>query len=118
MPMTMWKGAISFGLVSIPVRVFPCTEEKSLRFNQLHDADGGRIRMRRVCSVCGEEVPFEHIVKGFEVDKDRYVTMTDEDFDAVQDATWVGRERCRERDECRAKLVQLEMLPVPTVQPG
>lgn len=43
---------------------------------------------------------------------------TDEDFDAVQDATWVGRERCRERDECRAKLVQLEMLPVPTVQLG
>jgi DNA end-binding protein Ku len=83
MPRTMWKGAISFGLVSIPVRVFPSTEEKTLRFNQLHDADGGRIKMKRTCSVCDEEVAFEHIVKGYEVEKDQYVTLTDEDFDAV-----------------------------------
>ena len=83
MPRTMWKGAISFGLVSIPIRVFPATEEKSLRFNQLHDKDGGRIKYKRVCAVCGEEVPFEHIVKGYEYEKDRYVTLTDEDLDAV-----------------------------------
>lgn len=82
-PRTMWKGAISFGLVSIPVRVFPATEEKTLRFNQLHDADSGRIKMKRTCSKCGEEVPYEHIVKGYEVEKDRYVTLTDEDFDAI-----------------------------------
>lgn len=79
----MWKGAISFGLVSIPVRVFPATEEKTVRFNQLHDEDGGRIRMKRVCSSCGEVVDFAHIVKGYEVEKDEYVLMTDEDFDAV-----------------------------------
>jgi DNA end-binding protein Ku len=79
----MWKGAISFGLVTIPVAVYPATEEKTLRFNQLHDEDGGRIRMKRTCSVDGEEVPFEHIVKGYEYEKDRYVILSDDDFDAV-----------------------------------
>jgi DNA end-binding protein Ku len=79
----MWKGAISFGLVTIPVAVYPATEEKTLRFNQLHDEDGGRVRYKRVCEKDGEEVSFEHIVKGYEVEKDRYVVLTDEDFDAV-----------------------------------
>jgi DNA end-binding protein Ku len=83
MPRAMWKGAISFGLVTIPVAVYPATEEKTLRFNQLHDEDGGRIRYKRVCEKDGEEVPFEHIVKGYEIEKDRYVILTDEDFDAV-----------------------------------
>ncbi len=82
-PRSMWKGAISFGLVTIPVAVYPATEEKSLKFNQLHDEDMGRIRYKRVCAVDGEEVEFEHIVKGFEVEKDRYVIVTDDDLDAV-----------------------------------
>ena len=82
-PRSMWKGAISFGLVTIPVAVYPATEEKSLKFNQLHDEDMGRIRYKRVCSVDGEEVDFEHIVKGYEIEKDKYIVMTDEDFDAV-----------------------------------
>jgi len=83
MPRAMWKGAISFGLVTIPVAVYPATEEKSLRFNQLHAEDGGRIRLKRVCEKDGEEVTFEHIVKGYEVEKDRYVVLTDDDFDQV-----------------------------------
>ena len=83
MPRAMWKGAISFGLVTIPVSVYPATEEKSLKFNQLHDDDGGRIRYKRVCEKDGEEVSFEHIVKGYEVEKDRYVIIDDDDFDAV-----------------------------------
>jgi DNA end-binding protein Ku len=83
MPRAMWKGAISFGLVTIPVSVYPATEEKTLRFNQLHDDDGGRIRMKRVCSVDGEEVGYEHIVKGYEYEKDRYVILTDDDFEAI-----------------------------------
>ncbi len=83
MPRAMWKGAISFGLVTIPVAVYPATEEKTLRFNQLHDEDSGRIRYKRVCEKDGEEVTFEHIVKGYEYEKDRYVVLTDEDFDAV-----------------------------------
>jgi DNA end-binding protein Ku len=82
-PRSMWKGAISFGLVTIPVSVFPATEEKSLKFNQLHDEDMGRIRYKRVCSIDGEEVDYEHIVKGYETEKDRYVVITDEDLDAV-----------------------------------
>jgi DNA end-binding protein Ku len=83
MPRAMWKGAISFGLVTIPVAVYPATEEKTLRFNQLHDEDGGRIRYKRVCEKDGEEVTFEHIVKGYEVEKDRYVVLTDEDLNAI-----------------------------------
>ena len=83
MPRTMWKGAISFGLVSIPVGLYPATEEKTLRFNQLHDKDHGRIKYQRVCAKCGEEVPYEHIVKGYEYEKDNYVVLEDEDFDAV-----------------------------------
>jgi len=79
----MWKGAISFGLVTVPVRLYPATEEKSLKFNQLHDKDHGRIKYQRTCAVCGEEVPFEHIVKGYEYEKDKYVVLEDEDFDAV-----------------------------------
>ena len=83
MPRAMWKGAISFGLVTIPVSVYPATEEKTLRFNQLHDDDGGRIRMKRTCSIDGEEVGYEHIVKGYEYEKDRYVILTDDDFEAI-----------------------------------
>jgi DNA end-binding protein Ku len=83
MPRAMWKGAISFGLVTIPVAVYPATEEKTLRFNQLHDEDGGRVRYKRVCEKDGEEVTFEHIVKGYEVEKDRYVVLTDEDLNAI-----------------------------------
>ena len=83
MPRTMWKGAISFGLVSIPVKMYPATEEKSLSFNQLHDEDHGRIRYKRVCEKDGEEVSFEHIVKGYEVEKGSYVVLEDEDLDKV-----------------------------------
>jgi DNA end-binding protein Ku len=83
MPRAMWKGAISFGLVTIPVSVYPATEEKTLRFNQLHADDGGRIRMKRTCSVDGEEVDYDQIVKGYEYEKDRYVVLTDEDFDKI-----------------------------------
>jgi DNA end-binding protein Ku len=83
MPRSMWKGAISFGLVTIPVAVYPATEEKTLRFNQLHDEDMGRIRYKRVCEKDGEVVDYEHIVKGYEYEKDRYVVLTDDDFDAV-----------------------------------
>ena len=83
MPRSMWKGAISFGLVTIPVAVYPATEEKTLRFNQLHDEDMGRIRYKRMCEKDGEIVDFEHIVKGYEYEKDRYVVLTDDDFDKV-----------------------------------
>jgi DNA end-binding protein Ku len=81
MAKTIWKGAISFGLVTIPVRVYTATDEKSLKFNQLHEKDQGRIKMKRTCSVCGEEVSYDEIVKGFEYEKDHYVVLTDEEVE-------------------------------------
>lgn len=80
----IWRGAISFGLVSIPVRLFSATEEKTLRFNQLHEKDMGRVRYNRTCSVCGEEnLTKDDMVRGYEYEKGRYVTFTDEELDAV-----------------------------------
>jgi DNA end-binding protein Ku len=84
---TIWKGAISFGLVTIPVKVYGATDEKTLRFNQIHEKDGGRIKYKRVCSVDGEEVPYGEIVKGYEYEKDHYITLTDEELDALPVAT-------------------------------
>lgn len=78
---TIWKGAVSFGLVTIPIRVFTAVDEKSLKFNQLHEKDMGRIRYKRVCSVDGEEVPTDEIVKGFEYEKDHYVVLSDDELD-------------------------------------
>lgn len=79
----MWKGAVSFGLVTIPVKVFGATESRTVGFHQLHARDHGRIQYRRHCSVCGEEVPFEDIVRGHEHEKDAYVVVTDEELDAL-----------------------------------
>jgi DNA end-binding protein Ku len=84
---TIWKGAISFGLVTIPVRVYGATEAKSLRFHQLHAPDGGRVRYKRVCSVDGEEIEYGEIVKGYEYEKDHYVTLTDEELDSLPVST-------------------------------
>jgi DNA end-binding protein Ku len=80
---TMWKGAISFGLVTIPVRMYGATEEKGIKFNQLHAPDGGRIRYKRTCSIDGEEVGWDEIVKGFEYEKDHYVIVTDEELESL-----------------------------------
>ena len=80
MPQSIWKGAISFGLVSIPVRLFSATEEKDISFRQVHREDGGRIRYKRVCSVDGEEVPYSDIAKGYELPDGDMVVLDDEDF--------------------------------------
>jgi DNA end-binding protein Ku len=76
----IWKGAVSFGLVSIGVRLYSATEEKDIRFHQVHVTDGGRIRYKRVCSVDGEEVPYDDIAKGYDVGGGEMVVLTDEDF--------------------------------------
>ena len=77
---SMWKGAISFGLVMIPVKLYAATEQKDIAFRQVHRTDGGRIRFRRVCSVCGEEVPYEDVAKGYELPTGEVVVLTDEDM--------------------------------------
>ena len=82
MPRPIWSGSISFGLVSVPVKLFSATSPKEVRFHMLHDKDGGRIQQKRVCSLDGEEVPWEHIVKGFEISKGRYVSVTREELEA------------------------------------
>ena len=76
----IWKGAVSFGLVNVPVRLFAATQEHDIRFHQVHAADGGRIKMKRVCSVCGEEVAWDQLAKGYESPDGRQVVLTDEDF--------------------------------------
>jgi len=76
----IWKGAVSFGLVSITVKLYSATEEKDIRFHQVHRTDGGRIRYKRVCSVCGEEVSFDDIAKGYDIGGGEIVVLTDEDF--------------------------------------
>src|SRR3989440_9201571 len=76
----IWKGAVSFGLVSIGVRLYSATEEKDIRFHQVHVKDGGRIRYKRVCSIDDEEVPYDDIVKGYDVGGGEMVILTDEDF--------------------------------------
>lgn len=79
----IWKGAISFGLVTIPVGLYTATDNKRPKFRQLRQGDHARIRYRRVAESDGEEVPFENIVKGYEIDKDRYVVFTDEELEAA-----------------------------------
>ncbi len=76
----IWKGAVSFGLVSISVKLYSATEEKSIRFHQVHRTDAGRIRYQRVCSVCGEQVGYDDIVKGYDIGGGEIVVLTDEDF--------------------------------------
>jgi DNA end-binding protein Ku len=78
----IWSGSISFGLVNVPVKLFSATSPKEVRFHMLHDKDGGRIQQKRVCSIDGDEVSWEHIVKGFEVSKGRHVTVTREELEA------------------------------------
>jgi DNA end-binding protein Ku len=77
---SMWKGAISFGLVMIPVKLYAATEQKDIAFRQVHRVDGGRIRFRRVCSIDGEEVPYEDVAKGYELPDGEMVVLTDEDM--------------------------------------
>ena len=81
MPRSIWKGAISFGLVTIPVKLFSATEEKDISFRQVHPEDGGRIKYKRVCEKCGKEIPFAEIAKGYELPDGRMVILEKEDFD-------------------------------------
>ena len=80
MPRAIWKGAVSFGLVSVPVKLYAATESHDISFRQVHAKDGGRIRYQRVCSIDGEEVEYADIAKGYETEDGEMVVLTDEDF--------------------------------------
>ena len=78
---SIWRGAVSFGLVSIGVKLYSATEDKDIRFHQVHATDGGRVKYKRVCSIDGEEVEYSDIAKGYELPDGQVVILTDEDFD-------------------------------------
>ncbi|MBP7995426.1 MAG: Ku protein [Candidatus Microthrix parvicella] len=80
MPRAIWSGSISFGLVSIPVKLFSAVSEQSVRFNQLDGRNNARVRQRRVNEATGEEVPHSEIVKGYELGSGRWITITDDDL--------------------------------------
>ncbi|MFE1383513.1 Ku protein [Streptomyces sp. NPDC058740] len=80
MPRPMWSGAISFGLVSVPITLEPATESHSVSFRQIHLEDGGRIRYRKVCEIDGEELSDDQIGRAYEVDKEHLVPITDQDL--------------------------------------
>src|SRR5260370_32353575 len=79
----IWSGAISFGLVNVPVKLSSGTSPKSVRFHQLSSKTGARIRQKRVDPSTDEEVPYEEIVKGYEITPDRYVTIDSDELDAL-----------------------------------
>jgi DNA end-binding protein Ku len=77
---SIWKGSVAFGLVNVPVKLYTATEEKDIRFHQVHEADGGRIRYKRVCEIDDQVVDYADIAKAYESDDGRTVLLTDEDF--------------------------------------
>jgi len=76
----IWKGAVSFGLVNVPVRLYSATENHDVQFRQVHREDGGRIKYQRVCSIDGEQVSYDDIAKGYETEDGQMVVLTDEDL--------------------------------------
>jgi DNA end-binding protein Ku len=81
MARAIWSGALSFGLVNIPVKLVTAVSQKEVRFHMLHDKDGGRIHLKRFCAIEDEEVPYEHIVKGYEISKGKHVVVTPEELE-------------------------------------
>jgi DNA end-binding protein Ku len=79
----IWNGAVSFGLVNVPVRLYAATTNHDIRFHQVHERDGGRIRQKRTCSVCGEEVQYSEIAKGYETDDGQLIMLDDDDLSTL-----------------------------------
>ena len=81
MPRPVWSGTISFGLVAIPIKMFHAVSKKSVSFNQLDERTMSRIRLKKVSAETGEDVPDEHIVKGYEISKGRYVIVDPDELE-------------------------------------
>jgi len=92
MPRAMWNGAISFGLVNVPVRMYTAARSQDVRFNQLHGADNARLRIKRFCSAEDREVTPDEIVRGYEVGPDQYVTIENAELEALAPAVTNGVE--------------------------
>src|SRR3712207_205276 len=100
---SIWKGAVTFGLVNVPVKLYSATEDHDVSLHQVHDQDGGRIRYQRRCEICGNVIDFEHIAKAYD-DGDRTVVLTPEDLKSLPE------ERSREIDV-------VEFVPTEQVDP-
>jgi DNA end-binding protein Ku len=83
MPRAIWSGAISFGLVNVPVKLYSAVSKKTVRFHQLHEESGARISQKRVDSTTGEEVAYDDIVKGYELSPDSYVVVTPDELESL-----------------------------------
>ena len=83
----IWSGAVSFGLVSVPIKVYSATTNHDVRFHQVHGADGGRIRYKRTCEVCEEVVEYADIVKGFDTPEGELITLDDNDLNSLPVST-------------------------------
>jgi DNA end-binding protein Ku len=84
MPRPTWTGMLSFGLVNIPVGMYTATESNDVSFHMIHGEDGGTIKQQRVCTRCGQVVAFGDLVRGYEYEKGKHITLTDEDFKSVR----------------------------------
>jgi DNA end-binding protein Ku len=80
----MWSGAISFGLVNVPIKLYSAVSKKTVRFHQINSETGSRISQKRVDSTTGEEVPYENLVKGYELTRDQYVIITPEELETLE----------------------------------
>ncbi len=76
----LWKGTLAFGRVNMPVTLYSATEEKDLRFYNVHNTDGGRIRHKRICEICGQEIPYVDVVKGYDIGAGELVLLDSDDF--------------------------------------
>jgi DNA end-binding protein Ku len=91
MPRAIWSGSIAFGLVNVPVKMYSAVEEQKLHFRLVHEPDGSPIGYDKVCKSEGKSVPDSEIVKAFEVEKDEFVYMTEEDFETAEAESQGGR---------------------------
>jgi DNA end-binding protein Ku len=82
-PRAIWTGSISFGLVNAPVRMYAAVSEQNLKFNLIHETDGGRIGYQKICKLEDKTVPNDEIVKAYQVEEDEFVYLQDEDFEAA-----------------------------------
>ena len=78
---SIWKGTVAFGLVTIPVKLHVATEQRNVTFHTVHREDGGRVKFRRFCTVCEEEVPYADVAKGYELPAGEMVVLDDDDFE-------------------------------------
>ena len=109
----IWKGAVSFGLVSVPVKLYAATESHDVSFRQVHAKDGGRIKYQRVCSIDGEEVPYSDIAKGYETEDGEMVILDDDDFADLPSTSSreIAVEKFVPRDQIDPMLVREVLLP-------